>query len=445
MNTDSFCTEFKNANNEPQPNSARRLSTSWDNEVKACGGLTVPRVGQRRNSNTLAQLLECHRQLSFNQDHSQSFDFDDGPKSRPASRRDSVRSRRPSVAEILLDSRVTKATDDCVMVTQTLGTSTTLFFQKNPLVDNLDLRPSAIERGLYNFDDSIKEIPPIKYVGTPRPSIQMSTSPRPALMAKSSPSIDEGDGEVTPTFSSSFRNIPVRPSIGERGLPAMKFTPVLANGQLQQRGRTLQKQPRADPHFDFELGKIIANRRKIVDEEETKRERENQIRPRSQHSNSCVNQRPPHCFDGRGPYQVKSGNVMEELRNQMESGEVDRIVKEKKTTTVTETREIVYFTHRLPSSIAISTRLSPTGVPVQNPNRRSITVEGSLPELLDRPYVRSSPGDHVLPDGKTATKKVTIQVPDEIPTQPKGHFVHRSATPSPNNTSNGRREKNASP
>lgn len=42
----------------------------------------------------------------------------------------------------------------------------------------------------------------------------------------------------------------------------------------------------------------------------------------------------------------------------MESGEVDRIVKEKKTTTVTETREIVYFTHRLPSSIAISTRVS---------------------------------------------------------------------------------------
>lgn len=382
--------------------------------MKTCQ-LAVPRVDQRRNSNTLAQLLECHRQLSLNDD--QSYDYDDEPISRPASRRASVGSRRPSVAEMLIDGGITKTTDDCVMVTQTLGTSTTMFFQKNPLVDNLDLRPSAVERGLYNFDDSIKEIPQMKYVGTPRPSIQMSTSPRPSLLAKSSPSIDESDGEITPTL----KNLPVRPSIGERGLPAMKFTPVFANGQLQQRGRTLHKQPRADPRFDFELDKIIANRRKIVDEEETKRERENQIRPRNQ-ANTFTFHRP-HNFDGRGPYQLTTGNVMEELRNQMESGEVDRIVKEKKTTT-----------------------LSPTGVPVQNPNRRSITIEGSLPELLDRPYVRASPSEQAtLPDGKKPTKTVTIRVPDDHPNQPRGHFVHRSATPSPNNTSNGRREKSASP
>uniref|UniRef100_A0A1I7TJC9 Pal1-domain-containing protein n=1 Tax=Caenorhabditis tropicalis TaxID=1561998 RepID=A0A1I7TJC9_9PELO len=399
-----------------QPPTGRRLSTSWDNEVKA-SQLAVPRVEQRRNSNTLAQLLECHRQLSLNHEDSHSFDYDNMPRFRPESRRASVGSRRPSVAEMLIDSGVTKASDDCVMVTQTLGTSTTLFFQKNPLVDNLDLRPSAIERGLYNFDDSIKEIPPIKYVGTPRPSIQMSTSPRPSLLAKSSPSIDESDGEITPTL----RNLPVRPSIGERGLPAMKFTPVYANGQLHERGRTLHKQPRADPRFDFELDKIIANRRKIVDEEESKRERENQIRPRTPAKNYI--QQRPHNFDGRGPYQLTSGNVMEELRNQMEGGEVDRIVKEKKTTT-----------------------LSPTGVPVQNPNRRSITVEGSLPELLDRPYVRASPGDHgTSPDGKLPSKTVTIRVPEDHSNQPRGHFVHRSPTPSPNNTSNGRREKSASP
>ncbi|EGT43214.1 hypothetical protein CAEBREN_08666 [Caenorhabditis brenneri] len=273
MNPDSFCTEFNDSLTLKQP-AGRRLST-------------------------LAQLLECHRQLSLSQDGSQFFDCD---------------------------------------VQQTLGTSTTLFFQKNPLVDNLDLRPSAIERGLYNFDDSIKETPPLKYFGTPRPSIQMTSSPRLSLV-KSEPSIEESEsGESTPTL----KDIPIRPSIGERGLPA-------------------------------------------------------------------------------------------ELRNQIESGEVDRIVKEKKTTTVTETREIVYFTHRLPSSIAISTRLSPTGVPVQNPNRRSITVEGSLPELLDRPYVRASPADQGTPDGKTPTKTVTIRVPDDHPTQPRGHFVHRSATPSPNN------------
>ncbi|KAF1748062.1 hypothetical protein GCK72_024529 [Caenorhabditis remanei] len=434
MNPDSFCTDFKS---RVQPSSGRRLSTSWDNEAKTVQ-LSVPRVDQRRNSNTLAQLMECHRQLSLNYD--QSFEKEDAPKSRPASRRASVGSRRPSVAEMLVDSGITKTTDDCVMVTQTLGTSTTLFFQKNPLVDNLDLRPSAVERGLYNFDDSIKEVPPLKYVGTPRPSIQMSTSPRPSFLAKSSPSIEESDGETTPTLS----RVPVRPSIGERGLPAMKFTPVLPNGQLQQRGRTLHKQPRADPRFDFELDKIIANRRKIVDEEENRRERENHIRPRNQAITFTSHR--PHQFDGRGPYQISTGNVMEELRNQMESGEVDRIVKEKKTTTVTETREIVYFTHRLPSSIAISTRLSPTGVPVQNPNRRSITVEGSLPELLDRPYVRASPGDQGTPtDGKMPTKTVTIRVPDDQPSQPRGHFVHRSATPSPNNTSNGRREKSASP
>lgn len=415
MNPDSFCTEFKK---QMQPSSGRRLSTSWDNEVKAAQ-LAVPRVDQRRNSNTLAQLLECHRQLSLTDNQSQSFDYDDVPTPRPASRRASVGSRRPSVAEMLIDSGITKATDDCIMVQQTLGTSNTLFFQKNPLVDNLDLRPSAIERGLYNFDDSIKEIPQIKYVGTPRPSIQMTTSPRPSLLAKSSPSIDESDGERTPTTE----NFILRPSIGERGLPAMKFTPVLANGQLQPRGRTLQKQPRADPRFDFELDKIIANRRKIVDEQETKRERENNIRPRSQ-TTSFFHHRP-HNFDGRGPYQVKAGGIMEELRNQMESGEVDRIVKEKKTTT-----------------------LSPTGVPVQNPNRRSITIEGSLPELLDRPYVRSSPGEQQLPDGKTPTKTVTIRVPPEQQNQPRGHFVHRSATPSPNhpnNTANGRREKSPSP
>ncbi|EFO82764.1 hypothetical protein CRE_00662 [Caenorhabditis remanei] len=450
MNPDSFCTDFKS---RVQPSSGRRLSTSWDNEAKTVQ-LSVPRVDQRRNSNTLAQLMECHRQLSLNYD--QSFEKEDAPKSRPASRRASVGSRRPSVAEMLVDSGITKTTDDCVMVTQTLGTSTTLFFQKNPLVDNLDLRPSAVERGLYNFDDSIKEVPPLKYVGTPRPSIQMSTSPRPSFLAKSSPSIEESDGETTPTLS----RVPVRPSIGERGLPAMKFTPVLPNGQLQQRGRTLHK-------------KIIANRRKIVDEEENRRERENHIRPRNQAITFTSHR--PHQFDGRGPYQISTGNVMEvtirsyinnpkniiqELRNQMESGEVDRIVKEKKTTTVTETREIVYFTHRLPSSIAISTRvsafafffllykqrsisfevillffqLSPTGVPVQNPNRRSITVEGSLPELLDRPYVRASPGDQGTPtDGKMPTKSVTIRVPDDQPSQPRGHFVHRSATPSPNN------------
>ncbi|PIC18622.1 hypothetical protein B9Z55_024452 [Caenorhabditis nigoni] len=421
-----------------QPNSGRRLSTSWDNEVKAAAQLVVPRVDQRRNSNTLAQLLECHRQLSL---HDQSFeDEDDAATLRVPSRRASVGSRRPSVAEMLIDSGVAnKTTDDCVMVQQTLGTSTTLFFQKNPLVDNLDLRPSPFERGLYNFDDSIKEMPPLKYVGTPRPSIQMNTSPRPSLLAKSSPSIDESDGERTPILANQV----LRPTIGERGLPAMKFTPVLANGQLQPRGRTLHKQPRADPRFDFELDKIIANRRRIVDEEETRRERENHIRPRSQ-TTSSIHHRP-HNFDGRGPYQVKAGNVMEELHTQMESGEVDRIVKEKKTTTVTETREIVYFTHRLPSSIAISTRLSPTGVPVQNPNRRSITVEGALPELLDRPYVRASPSDQTLPDGKTPTKTVTIRVPPDQPNQSRGHFIHRSPTPSPNNIANGRREKSPSP
>ncbi|CAL2050232.1 unnamed protein product [Caenorhabditis brenneri] len=324
MNPDSFCTEFNDSLTLKQP-AGRRLSTSWDNEEKA-NQLLVPRVEQRRNSNTLAQLLECHRQLSLSQDGSQFFDCDDTIRSRPASRRASVGSRRPSVAEMLIDSGVSKTTDDCVMVQQTLGTSTTLFFQKNPLVDNLDLRPSAIERGLYNFDDSIKETPPLKYFGTPRPSIQMTSSPRLSLV-KSEPSIEESEsGESTPTL----KDIPIRPSIGERGLPAMKFAPVLPNGQLQERGRTLHK-------------------------------------------------------------------------------------------------------------------LSPTGVPVQNPNRRSITVEGSLPELLDRPYVRASPADQGTPDGKTPTKTVTIRVPDDHPTQPRGHFVHRSATPSPNNTSNGRREKSASP
>ncbi|CAP33264.1 LOW QUALITY PROTEIN: Protein CBG14846, partial [Caenorhabditis briggsae] len=284
--------------NQMQPSSGRRLSTSWDNEVKAAAKLAVPRVDQRRNSNTLAQLLECHRQLSLHDQSFESFSFKDAATLRVPSRRASVGSRRPSVAEMLIDSGVAnKTTDDCVMVQQTLGTSTTLFFQKNPLVDNLDLRPSPFERGLYNFDDSIKEMPPLKYVGTPRPSIQMTTSPRPSLLAKSSPSIDESDEEQTPTLA----NHVLRPTIGERGLPAMKFTPVLANGQLQPRGRTLHKvmdplfffpllkthscifwHPRADPRFDFELDKIIANRRRIVDEEETRRERENHIRPRSQ-------------------------------------------------------------------------------------------------------------------------------------------------------------------
>lgn len=55
---------------------------------------------------------------------------------------------------MLVDGGVCKTTDDCLMVTQTLGTSTTLFFQKNPLVDNLDLRPSPIERGLFNVKKS---------------------------------------------------------------------------------------------------------------------------------------------------------------------------------------------------------------------------------------------------------------------------------------------------
>lgn len=116
----------------------------------------------------------------------------------------------------------------------------------------------------------------------------------------------------------------------------------------------------------------------------------------------------------------------------MEGGEVDRIVKEKKTTTVTETREIVYFTHRLPSSIAISTRVFALlfcfyiGRKLLLTNFYSFsclqlasrlktqTEEVSLskdrcklddfefwpqkvfcfrPELLDRPYVRANPQD----------------------------------------------------
>ncbi|CAO4385601.1 unnamed protein product [Caenorhabditis nigoni] len=388
MNPDSFCTEFKN---QMQPNSGRRLSTSWDNEVKAAAQLAVPRVDQRRNSNTLAQLLECHRQLSL---HDQSFeDEDDAATLRVPSRRASVGSRRPSVAEMLIDSGVAnKTTDDCVMVQQTLGTSTTLFFQKNPLVDNLDLRPSPFERGLYNFDDSIKEMPPLKYVGTPRPSIQMNTSPRPSLLAKSSPSIDESDGERTPTMANQV----LRPTIGERGLPAMKFTPVLANGQLQPRGRTLHKQPRADPRFDFELDKIIANRRRIVDEEETRRERENHIRPRSQ-TTSSIHHRP-HNFDGRGPYQAKAGNVMEVTHHSVSN----------------------YFKYHIKLGTS-------------HPIKMNFLKTNFRPELLDRPYVRASPSDQTLPDGKTPTKTVTIRVPPDQPNQSRGHFIHRSPTPSPNN------------
>ncbi|CAI2357204.1 unnamed protein product [Caenorhabditis sp. 36 PRJEB53466] len=424
MNPDSFCTDYSNTSKQDQEPSGRRLSTSWDNENKI-SALAVPHVEQRRNSNTLAQLLE-YRQLSLTDDV--SLDLESSHSSRPASRRGSivlrrasVGSRRQSVVEMLVDSGLPKTNNDCVMVQQTLGTSTTLFFQKNPLVDNLDLRPSAAERGIFNFDDSIKEVPPMKYFGTPRPSIQLPQSPRPSTFAHPIQSIDESEdeGNQTPTL----KNLTIRPSLEERGLPAVKFAPVVpvASGRVQTRGRTLHKQPRADPSFDLELDTIIASRRKIVDEEETKRERENQIRPRIQQENRS--QSRPHHYDGHLPHQFGTFNVMEELRNQMESGEVDRIVKEKKTTT-----------------------LSPTGVPVHNVNRNSITVEGSLPPLLDRPYVRAQEGKQGLtPDGKSPSKTVTIRVPEDHQNHPRGHMLHRSATPSPHNTADKRREGSTSP
>uniref|UniRef100_A0A8R1HMI2 Uncharacterized protein n=1 Tax=Caenorhabditis japonica TaxID=281687 RepID=A0A8R1HMI2_CAEJA len=423
----SFCTEFQPPKQEQL--AGRRVSTSWDNEAKtAIGGLTVPRFDQRRNSNTLAQLLEFHRSPSLDQDNlSSNADCEEPPRHRAdsrrasvASRRHSVGSRRQSVAEMLIDNGDSETVEDCVLVTQTLGTSTTLFFQKNPLVDNLDLRPSAVERGLYNFDNNIKEVPLLKHVATPRPSIQLAQPPKPSTLTHFIPSIDESDGEKTPISTTKRNDLTFRPSLGERGLPAMKFTPVLPNGQLPcaPRGRTLHKQPRADHRFDFELDRIIASRRKIIDEEETKRERANQIRPRTVQKVIRAPYIPPHHYDGKLPSQFHAENVMEELRNQMEGGEVDRIVKEKKTTTV-----------------------SPSSGSVQNPNRRSITVEGSLPELLDRPYVRSQ--DAKQTPSSVPMKTVTIRMPPHHH-QEQRTPIHRSATPSPHNTSDGCRESSTS-
>ncbi|CAB3400106.1 unnamed protein product [Caenorhabditis bovis] len=276
-----------------KPSGERRQSNSWDNDLKNMN-LTLPDVESRRNSHTFAKLLECSRQLSMNTDGNESDD-----SSLPIKPPSIQTSRRTSIAEISDKGIVTKNSDDCVVLTQTLGTSTTYFFQKDPDAENLSLRPSVVERGLYN--------------------------------------------------------------------------------------------------------QIILNRRKILEEEESKRELQNLIQPRKETSH-----RPskPHNFDGRLPSATKTG-IMEELRTQIESGQIDRVVKEKKTTTVTETREIVYFTQRLPASIAISTRLSPTGVPVNVPNRNSIT-DSIPPPILERPYVRAS--NH---DGKIHGKNVTIRLPDD--------------------------------
>ncbi|CAB3400107.1 unnamed protein product [Caenorhabditis bovis] len=330
-----------------KPSGERRQSNSWDNDLKNMN-LTLPDVESRRNSHTFAKLLECSRQLSMNTDGNESDD-----SSLPIKPPSIQTSRRTSIAEISDKGIVTKNSDDCVVLTQTLGTSTTYFFQKDPDAENLSLRPSVVERGLYNFDDVIKEAPKRAH-DTPRPSI--------ALNLKHSIAVYE-----------------------------------------PPRGRQLQKAPKKPPPFGNELDQIILNRRKILEEEESKRELQNLIQPRKETSH-----RPskPHNFDGRLPSATKTG-IMEELRTQIESGQIDRVVKEKKTTTVTETREIVYFTQRLPASIAISTRLSPTGVPVNVPNRNSIT-DSIPPPILERPYVRAS--NH---DGKIHGKNVTIRLPDD--------------------------------
>ncbi|CAI5454979.1 unnamed protein product [Caenorhabditis angaria] len=361
MQSDEFCVEYPNGGRINK----RRQSTSWDNEVKALE-LSVPKT-DRRNSHTLAQLLESTRQASV--DSKDEHDIEDAI----LTRRKSMNSRRSSIAELSDSGITTTNSDDCVVLTQTLGTSTTYFFQKEPTAMNMNLRPSAKERGLYNFDDMIKE-KPTRPTDTPRPSVVHLPPPPPILST-----IPKYSGDLPVTTCESSR----RPSQFERGLPCLKFQ--TTEQPVMYRGRTLEKQRRGDPRFNNELDRIIANRRKILEEEEAVRESSNLIRPRSR--DPVRIQQRPHHYNGQIPNLNSPIRLMEELRTQIDgTGEVDRIVKEKKTTT-----------------------LSSTGVPV-NQNRRSITsLDNSCPPILDRPYVRAS---DLKPPISSPHKQVTIRVPE---------------------------------
>ncbi|CAD6194265.1 unnamed protein product [Caenorhabditis auriculariae] len=196
-----------------------------------------------------------------------------------------------------------------------LGTATTYFFQDSDpkKCSTISFRPTAAERGI---------------------------------------DIESSKGYLSKERETS--GLTLRPSISERGLPSLNDT--------------FKERRPSSANFDDELKQTVDNRRVELEKEEQNASKKIVIRKAE----------PPqpyqkvHHYDGK-PAQPPSFFFMDDLKNQFRDGDIDRIVKEKKTTTLT-----------------------PTGAP----KRMSITSSSvNIPPLLDRPY------RNAIPENKTAAQE----------------------------------------